>query len=112
MAEQIESEPHRLRILPMAYHDLGDRPAADAALNALIETYADEAAAYIAEIYAWRGAIEPAFEWLNRAIDEHQYLWGSLVFDAAFSNLHSDPRWGEVRARLGRSEEQLKKIDF
>ena len=54
----------------------------------------------------------PVFDSVDRAIDEKQYMWGSLVFDPAFSNLHSDPRWEGIRARDGRSEEQLKKIDF
>jgi tetratricopeptide (TPR) repeat protein len=112
VAEQIEPESRRLWTLPMAYHDLGQEQTSDEYLNLLKEKYADEAAAFIAENHAWRGEIDQAFEWLNRAIDEKQYMWGSLVFDPAFSNLHSDARWNEIRIRDGRSEEQLKKIEF
>jgi len=111
-AKRIESVTRRLWVLPMAYYDLGRIEESDQTLNALIEGYANEAAAFIAENYAWRGELDPAFEWLNRAIDEKQYMWGSLVFDPAFAKLHDDPRWAEIRARDGRSEEQLQKIDF
>ena len=112
VAKRIESDSRRLWILPMAYHDLGQVQASDEALNELKTIYADETASFIAENHAWRGEIDQAFKWLDRAIDEKQYMWGSLVFDPAFSNLHSDPRWEDIRARDGRSEEQLKKIDF
>lgn len=111
-AERIQSESRRLWVLPMAYYDLGQQEASDRALNELIEKYPDEAASFIAENYAWRGDLDEAFEWLDRAIEEKQYIWGSLVFDPAFNKLHADPRWAEIRARDGRSESQLREIDF
>jgi tetratricopeptide (TPR) repeat protein len=112
VAEQITHEPRRLWILSMAYHDLGQNEASDEALAALTDSYPDKAASYIAENHAWRGEIDSAFEWLDRAIDESQYMWGSLSFDPAFKNLHDDPRWQVFRTRVGRSEEQLKEIEF
>ena len=112
LAEQITHESRRLWILPMAYHDLGQKEASDQALVVLKDSFSGEAAAYIAENHAWRGEIDSAFEWLDRAIDEGQYMWGSLAFDPAFRNLHDDPRWLLFRTRVGRSEEQLKAIDF
>jgi tetratricopeptide (TPR) repeat protein len=112
VARQIALESRRLWIMPMAYHDLGQKQAADEALGILKENHADEAASFIAENHAWRGEIDKAFEWLDRAIDEKQYMWGSLVFDPAFRNLHDDPRWATIRERDGRSEEQLSKIEF
>ena len=96
----------------MAYHDLGQAEASDMSLRKLKETYADTAASYIAENYAWRGEIDLAFDWLDRAIEEGQFMWGSLVFDPGFKILHTDPRWQDIRIRVGRSEEQLKKIEF
>ena len=111
-AKRIESVTRRMWVMALAYYDLGRMEESDQVLNALIKGHANEAAAFIAENYAWRGDIDPAFEWLDRAIVEKQYMWGSLVFDPAFSKLHSDPRWQDIRARDGRSEEQLQKIDF
>ena len=81
-------------------------------LDAVIEGHAHEAASFIAENFAWRGEIDRAFEWLDRARNEKQYMWGSLVFDPAFRNLHADPRWAEFRAQDGRSEEQIRKIEI
>jgi TolB-like protein/cytochrome c-type biogenesis protein CcmH/NrfG len=111
-AQKITNEQLRLWTLPMAYHDLRQAEASDMALNKLKETYADTAASFIAENHAWRGEIDFAFDWLDRAIEEGQFMWGSLVFDPGFQNLHTDPRWQDVRIRVGRSEEQLKKIEF
>ena len=111
-ANRIDVEARRLWILPMAYYELGESEASDQALEALIEGHSHEAASFIAENFAWRGEIDPAFEWLGRAKREKQYMWGSLVFDPAFRNLHSDPRWAEFRARDGRSEEQIREIDI
>ena len=112
VAEQIDLEQREFHVSSMAYHDLGQAVLSQAALSALKEGYADSAAAFIAEVHAWRGEADASFEWLDRAIEESQYMWGSLSFDPAFNNLHDDPRWQVFRARVGRSEEQLKKIEF
>jgi adenylate cyclase len=112
VAEQVGLQKRRLWAKSMAHHDLGQVEESDAALSALKEDHADNAAAFIAEVHAWRGEIDSAFEWLDRAIDESQYMWGSLSFDPAFKNLHDDPRWQVFRTRVGRSEEQLKEIEF
>ena len=112
MAEQIGLESRKLWVLSLAFHDLGQAGESDAALTALKEGYADSAAAFIAEVHAWRGEIDAAFEWLDRAFDESQYMWGSLIWDPAFKNLHADPRWEVFRTKEGRSEEQLKAMAF
>ena len=112
LTDKITSEPRKLWILSMAYHDLGRATESDEALHRLKEVYSNEAASYIAEIHAWRGEVDEAFYWLERAIEERQYMWGSLVFDPAFKKLHGHPRWPAIRAALGRSEEQIKRIQY
>jgi len=112
LTDKITTEPRKLWILPMAYYDLGREGDSNAALQRLKEQYPHEAASYIAEIHAWRGEIDEAFVWLQRAIDETQYMWGSLVFDPAFKNLRDDPRWPAIREAVGRSEEQIRQIEF
>lgn len=111
-SESIDLEVRQLWIQSMAYHDLGQHAASDQDLELLIKKYPHEAASFIAENYAWRSEPDLAFEWLNRAMEEKQYMWGSLVFDPAFRSLHEDPRWADLRARDGRSEELIKTIDF
>ena len=112
VANRISVEHKRLWTLPMAYYDLGQEDTSEELLSKLTEDYADMAASFIAENHAWRGEIDQAFVWLNRAIDESQFMWGSLVFDPAFKNLHNDPRWNDIRSKVGRSEDQLKEIEF
>ena len=111
-AYRIDLRARQLWIMPMAHYELGQFDASEQALEALIEGHAHEAASFIAENFAWRGEIDRAFEWLDRAKKEKQYMWGSLVFDPAFRNLHADPRWAEFRAQDGRSEEQIRKIEI
>ncbi|MDH3401789.1 MAG: tetratricopeptide repeat protein [Chromatiales bacterium] len=112
LTDRITYEPRKLWILPMAFYDLGRVTESADALRRLKELYPNEAASYIAEIHAWRGEVDEAFYWLERAIGERQYMWGSLVFDPAFKKLRGDPRWSAIRSAVGRSEEQIKKIEF
>ncbi|MEJ2402159.1 MAG: hypothetical protein P8Y52_12310, partial [Xanthomonadales bacterium] len=111
-ANRIDPKARQLWILPMAHYELGQTEASEQALEALIDGHAHEAASFIAENFAWRGETDQAFEWLDRARNEKQYMWGSLVFDPAFRNLYADPRWAEFRAKDGRSEQQIREIDI
>ena len=60
----------RLSGLPLAFHALGRRGESDAALAALKEKYAEDSAYQIAEVHAFRGEADLAFEWLERAYDQ------------------------------------------
>ena len=42
-----------------------------------------------------------AFVWLNRAYQERSYLLTYLTVDERLDNLHSDPRFDELRRRVG-----------
>ena len=55
--------------LPMIYHDLGKDNESDAVLSALIEQYGQGWAYNIAHLYACRGDIDLAFEWLDKAME-------------------------------------------
>jgi adenylate cyclase len=112
LAHDIGGAARKLNIISLANFDLGQHEKANAALAKLAENYEGSAASFIAENYAWRGEADSAFEWLDRAIEQNQYMWGSMPFDPAFKNLHDDPRWADFQTRMGRSEEQLKKIGF
>ena len=65
----------------------------DAILADYIAKYHAESAYQIAEIYAFRGEPDHAFEWLERASAQRD---SGLVFikgDPALKNLRSDPRY-------------------
>jgi TolB-like protein/Tfp pilus assembly protein PilF len=111
-AELVGVQKRRLWIESMAYYDLGQAEASDTSLVELKEDYAENAANYIAQIHAWRGELDSAIEWLNRAADESLHLGASIPFDPAFQNLHDDPRWLPFLKSLGKSPAQLDVIDF
>ena len=54
-----------------------------------------------AVIYAGLGDKDEAFVWLNRAYQERSYLLTYLTVDERLENLHSDPRFNELRRRAG-----------
>jgi tetratricopeptide (TPR) repeat protein len=65
--EQEADEVWRLVGLPLAFHALGRRSESDVALAALKSKYARRLAYQIAEVHAFRGEADLAFEWLERA---------------------------------------------
>ena len=65
----------------LAYHDLGRSQNSDAALTQLIKGHQEYMAFQIAEIYAYRGERDKAFEWLNRAYQQRDSGRRSLKID-------------------------------
>jgi adenylate cyclase len=110
--EQETSEAWRRVGLPMAYHALGREADSDAALAELIEKDAAEAATNIAEVYAFRGEPDKAFEWLDKAVASHDPGLAEIGSDILFTNIRSDPRWLQFLRRIGKAPEQLAKIEF
>ena len=79
--------------LALAYHAAGKKKEADAALAEFIEKYQNEAAFQIAEIYAYRGETDKAFEWLERAYKQRDGGLAEMKGDPLLRSLHGDPRW-------------------
>ena len=111
-AVEMEPTDWRLLELPMIYFELGQREQSDLILTELIETYAREAAANIAAIYAYRSEPDDAFSWLNKAVTEKDPALSDIRDDKLFSNLHDDPRWPVFLERIGKSPSQLAAIEF
>jgi TolB-like protein len=55
----------------------------------------------IARLYADLGDKEKAFEWLNTAYREHDFLLRELNTDFAMDNLRSNPRFAELVRKVG-----------
>lgn len=56
----------------------------------------------VAVIYAGLGERDQAFAWLNRAYDDRSYLLAVyLTTDSRLDNLHTDPRFADLRGRIG-----------
>jgi TolB-like protein/Tfp pilus assembly protein PilF len=80
----------------------------DAALSELIAKVSETGAYQIAEAYAYRNEKDRAFEWLERARQQHDAGVPNLRGDALLSNLHDDPRWGALLRTTGLADDQLK----
>ena len=66
------------------------------------------AAYQIAEVYAYRGDKDRAFEWLERARRQRDAGLVGLRCDPVYENLHGDPRWDAFLRTLGLADDQLK----
>ncbi|HET9251992.1 MAG TPA: protein kinase [Candidatus Eisenbacteria bacterium] len=101
MAQEEVDEGYRLWALAII-HAAGGRPgASDEALRALTEKYAGDAAFQIAEVHAIRGEADTAFEWLDRAYEQHDGGLTELKVRRSLRSLHSDPRWPVILKRMG-----------
>jgi TolB-like protein/Flp pilus assembly protein TadD len=58
-------------------------------------------AAVIAGVYSNLGEIDKAFEWLEKAYEEHSGYLLSAAADFTFEKLHSDPRFQALMKRMG-----------
>jgi TolB-like protein len=87
--------------LALAQYVRGDRTASDAALAELIATGRNGYAYQIAQVYAVRGEIDKAFEWLQIAFDNHDGGMLGLAVDPVLRGLHGDPRYKQLLAKVG-----------
>ena len=97
-------EPFRLTGTAMVEHTLGHEAESEQALNALKTKYTAGSAFQIAAIYAWRGEKDHAFEWLDRAYDQHDAGMPRLRYDPTLASLHDDPRFAALVRKMGFSE--------
>jgi serine/threonine protein kinase/Tfp pilus assembly protein PilF len=79
--------------LALGYYATGKRKEADAALSEYIQEHQNVAAFQIAEIYAFRGETDKAFEWLERAYRQRDGGIAQMKGDPLLRNLERDPRY-------------------
>jgi TolB-like protein len=96
------SEPvYHLQFEAAAYHDLGRPRDSRAALDKLIATHAADAPFQIAAALAWRGEADGAFEWLERALAQHDGGICDLRLEPLLRGLRGDPRFKALEKRIG-----------
>ena len=93
-------EKARLWALAITYWKLGRIAESDEVLRQKIEKYAEEGPTGIAEIYAARGEVGPAFEWLERAYSQRDGDILQAKTSPVFQSLHGDARWGMLMKKL------------
>ena len=77
----------------LAYAAMGKKAEGDAALNQLIANYQVQAAYQIAEVYAFRGEVDQAFQWLELARAHRDAGLPAIKGDPLLKNLYGDPRF-------------------
>ncbi len=86
--------------LALAYHALGRKREADAALHEFIDKDGQDGAFQIAEICAFRGETDEAFRWLERAYTQRDGGLSELKGDPLLRNLASDPRYAAFLKKM------------
>ena len=78
-----------------------ERPdEAGSLLQQMITEHGNDAAYQVAEIYAFGGDIEEAFNWLDRAYRQRDGGMSELIGNHFLSNLENDVRWRELLIRV------------
>ena len=107
-AQADEGEWCRLLIVSCARWAQNRVTESDAALAQLTANKSETAAYQIAEVYAYRGEKDRAFEWLERARRQRDPGLPSLRKDPLLTNLHGDPRWNAFLRTMGLVDDQFK----
>jgi len=77
----------------LAYFSLGHKAEADAALSEMERLDETTHALNIAQALAYRGEIDQAFAWLDRAYRQRDFALRWINRDPLLKSLHGDPRW-------------------
>ena len=99
----IEGEPaegHRQQGLALIYEAMGDRERSTEALEKLIADgirWTFE----ITEVHSYRGEIDEAFEWMDRAIARQDRGLRHITYSPYLDNMRDDPRFEDVLKRVG-----------
>ncbi len=100
----MDDEAFRLFGVSMAEHTLKNPKESERALGQLIGKHAQDAAYQIAEVYAWRGEKDKAFEWLERAYMQRDGGLVEMKVDLLLTDLHSDPRYHALLRKMNLPE--------
>jgi len=79
--------------LTIGYHAVGRKAESDAQLAELIREHADDDAFEIAQARAYRGEVNEAFKWLDRAYAQKDVALYLVRGDILLRNIAADPRY-------------------
>jgi TolB-like protein/Flp pilus assembly protein TadD len=86
--------------LAMAQHSLGHAEQSRNALDALVAKLSERWAYQIAEVYAWRGERDEAFDWLQRSYTQHDGGLIQIKYDRLLTSLRSDVRYAALLRQM------------
>ncbi len=93
-------EGYRRFLIALAHYVRGDRVEADAALADLIATGRGQLDYQIADVYALRGEIDKAFEWLQISYNSHDTGTLAILVDPLLRGLRDDPRYKALVTKM------------
>jgi TolB-like protein/DNA-binding winged helix-turn-helix (wHTH) protein/Tfp pilus assembly protein PilF len=98
--EKEKREGERLSGEALAYYAQGRTEDSDKALKQLIATHQNDSAFQIGEIYAYRGEIDKAFDWLERAYRQRDPGTPEMKSSPLMKSLLPDPRRAELLKKM------------
>jgi len=98
------AEGNRRMGVAMVEYANGHDKQSQFALKELIDKNADDMAYQVADVYAWRGEKDKAFEWLERAYQQRDSGLNGIAWDPLLSSLKDDPRYGALLTKLDLSD--------
>jgi adenylate cyclase len=107
-----EDEEYRVKGRALALYSLGRQEEYEAAFGELRARWGAQWPSEVAQVYAWAGDADAAFEWLDRALAQNEDGLNQQFIQPLYAGLHGDPRWEAFRERSGTSEAQLAAIRF
>jgi tetratricopeptide (TPR) repeat protein len=98
-AEKEKQPDWRMFGLALTYYALGRKRESDAALAELSKV--PDAPYQMAEVYAYRGETDKAFEWLERTYTNHDAGLAEMKADPLLKNVEHDPRYAALLQKIG-----------
>jgi len=89
-------------VTALAKYSLGQKAESEKALKEMIAQASDST--LIAEIYAWRGEVGRAFEWLDRGYGQREGTLQWIKTDPFLSSIRGDVRYAAFLRRMNLSE--------
>jgi TolB-like protein/tetratricopeptide (TPR) repeat protein/DNA-binding winged helix-turn-helix (wHTH) protein len=103
-AQSEPNDPLRFVVLAVVYHALGRHRESDAAMTQMKQRYSNLYPTQIAEVYAFRGQIDQAFEALNKALAIEDWDLTSIKVDWYFKALRDDRRYAALLQKMNLPE--------
>jgi TolB-like protein/Flp pilus assembly protein TadD len=101
---RIDQEGFRLAGVAMAQHTLGRTHESQQTLTELEARHAQEQAFQIAEVCAWLGEKDQAFDWLERAYRQRDGGVSLIKFEPTLRGLRDEPRFKALLRKLNLPE--------
>ncbi len=100
--QQETDDMWRLEGMALVYFAMHRSADSDAALAELTQKFAKESPYVVATVYGYRGEVDRAFTWLDRALAERDATLTTIKSDPLFAKIKTDPRYAALltKARL------------